>query len=418
MRVLVLSIWYPNAQNPVSGTFVHDQVKALIDLGHDVRVVHPVPAAPFPISHLKTEYRALAALPLHEVADGIHVYHPRYVTLPRHWLFERVGGWMAAALRSCVKELFEEWPFELIHAHATYPCGYAANQLRDELFPQVPVVHTIHRTCIIDAPSYNAACFEKVRQSLEGANFDIFVSREGMGLGLKYTQDRIAPRSEHIDNGVDPVKFSLSESEREEVASLRQQSPDRWNLVFVGYLKEVKGIKELLEAVRRLVIEERRPLRLWLVGEDHLGSFVGDYLAAHGLQDHVRLVGPVAHGRVKLWMSFADAFILPSHSEGTPTVMFEALFLGVPSIFSQVGGVGDVATHDQNALLIPPRSVPAIEAAIRRLMDEPELAQRLGTAAHELIASRFTWARNAQSVSAIFETCRPRTESAQEGLEG
>lgn len=402
MRVLVLSIWYPNAQNPVSGTFVHDQVKALMAQGHDVRVVHPVPAAPFPIRHLKAEYRALAALPQHEVADGVQVYHPRYVTLPRHWLFERVGGWMAAALRPLLKTLHAEWPFELIHAHATYPCGFAANQLRDELFPRLPVVHTIHRTCIIDAPNYNAACFERVRESLEGADFNIFVSREGQGLGLQYTQQRIAPRSEHIDNGVDPVKFSLSEAERAEVAALKQQSAGCWNLVFVGYLKEVKGVKELLDAVRRLVLEERRPLRLWLVGENHLGSYVGDYLVRHGLQDHVRLVGAVPHGRVKLWMSFADAFILPSHSEGTPTVMFEALFLGVPSIFSRVGGVGDVATHDENALLIPPRSVEAIESAVRRLMDDAGLAQRLGQAAHELIERRFTWARNAEAVSAVY----------------
>lgn len=402
MRVLFLSLWYPNAENPVSGTFVIEQAEALRREGVDVRVMQPLPLTPFPVGLLKPSYRALAGIPAEEIHAGHPVYHPRYLSLPGHRLFQRVGDWMFRAIRKRLLALHNEWPFDVIHAHATYPCGHAANRCRDELFPQVKVVHTIHRTCIIDAPRYNAACYDKVRASLEGADFNVFVSGEGLGLGLQYTEKRIADYSRFISNGVNPSKFSLDEDALAEVQALKSRHPDTWNLVFVAYLKEVKGVKELLEAVRNLLAQGHGRLRLFLVGDNQLGSYVQDYLAVHQLQDSVVLVGSVAHEKVKVWMRFADAFILPSHSEGTPTVLFEALFVGTPSIFTRVGGVGDVVTDGVDALVIPPRSVPAIEQAIARLMDEPELCARLSREGHALIAQRYTWELNAKAIAQIY----------------
>lgn len=402
MKVLFLSLWYPNAQNPVSGTFVYEQAEALRALGVEVRIMQPLPRTPFPINLLKPAYRSLSAIGAVETSAGQPVYHPRYLALPAHKLFEHVGDWMFSAIRKQLVALRREWRFDVIHAHATYPCGFAANRCRDELFPDVKVVHTIHRTCIIDAPRYNKACFARVRDSLEGADFNIFVSGEGLGLGLEYTGGRIAPRSRYISNGVNPERFSLKPADLERVEAHKRQHPSTFNLVFVAYLKEVKGVKELLEAVRNLVHQGRTQLRLFLVGGNQLGSYVTDYMAEHRLQDHVVLVGAVPHDQVKVWMRFADAFILPSHSEGTPTVLYESLFVGAPGIFTRVGGVGDVVVDDETALVIPPRSVPEIERAVARLMDDPALCQRLSKAGHALIRDRFTWAINAEAVLELY----------------
>lgn len=402
MKVLFLSLWYPNAENPVSGTFVFEQAEALRALGVDVRVMQPLPKTPFVLRLLKPAYRALASIPAEEVHAQHAVYHPRYLTLPAHRFFERVGDWMFEAIRERLQTLRREWHFDIIHAHATYPCGYAANRCRDDLFPDVKVVHTIHRTCIIDAPNYNRACFEKVRTSLEGADFNVFVSSEGQSLALEYTQGRIADRSRYISNGVNPEKFTLDEADCREVEVLRQLHPVTWNLVFVAYLKEVKGVKELLEAVKNLVQQGRGRLRLFLVGDNQLGTYVSEFLARHRLEDAVILVGAVPHEKVKVWMRFADGFILPSHSEGTPTVLFEALFVGAPSIFTRVGGVADIVTDGDNALIIPPHSVPEIERAVARLMDEPELCAQLSKNGHELMVKNFTWQLNAAAVKALY----------------
>lgn len=396
MRVLILTIWYPNAENPILGTFVHEQADALRASGVDIRIVQPLPRTPFPVTLFKESYRKLAQMPDHEQYEGFEVYHPRYVTLPNHMLFERVGDWMYEAIRATVRQIHAEWPFDIIHAHTTYPCGYAANLLRDRDFPTVKVIHTIHRTCIIDAPNYNRQCYEKVRSSLEGADRDVFVSLEGKGLALKYTEGRSEIKSEYITNGVNTKKFQLSDENHAEVATLKERHSDTWNLVFVGFLNERKGIKELLSAVANLVASGRRKFRLFLVGRNDFGSYVEDFVRAKGIADSVTMVGSVLHDRVKIWMSFADAFILPSHSEGLPTVLFEALYAGTPSIFTRVGGVGDIVEDGCHALTIEPKSIPAIEAAIIRLMDSPDLCRHLSVNGHQLIRDNFTWAINAQ----------------------
>ncbi|MFT3847197.1 MAG: glycosyltransferase [Propionivibrio sp.] len=394
--MLILTIWYPNAENPILGTFVHEQAVALRNRGVDIRIVQPLPSAPFPVSLFKESYRKLANAPDKEEYEGFEVYHPRYVTLPHHFLFERVGDWMYRAIRPLVTRIHEPWPFDIIHAHTTYPCGHAANLLRDRDFPAVKVIHTIHRTCIIDAPTYNRQCYERVRMSLEGADRDVFVSLEGQGLALKYTEQKCAKKSAYITNGVNTEKFQLGDAGKEEVAALKARHGETWNLVFVGYLNERKGIKELLSAVAKLVADGRNRLRLFLVGRNDLGSYVDDFIQANGIAQHVTLVGPVFHDKVKIWMSFADAFILPSHSEGLPTVLFEALYAGTPSIFTRVGGVGDIVEDGREALLIPAKSVGKIEEAIVRLMDSPDLCRDLSARGHRLIRDNFTWEINAE----------------------
>ena len=403
MRVLFLTMWYPNPENWVSGTFVHDQAVALRLAGVDVRVMQPLPMAPFPLPLLKKSYKALAAIPDEDSYDGHPVYHPRYLTLPGHRLFERVGDWMYHGIRSRIASLYREWPFDIIHAHATYPCGYAANRCRDALFPGVKVLHTIHGTCIRDAPDYNRSCFEKVQAGLESADSNVFVSREWLQLGLQYTEGRIAGRSQYVTNGVNTTKFSLDAKDTLELSGMKAAHADTWNLVFVGNISEPKGVKDLLEAVRSLAGRGRKNLRLFLIGVNQLDNYINDYLVKHELRELVVLVGAVLHERVKIWMRFASAFILPSHSEGTPTVLFEALYVGAPSIFTQVGGVGDIVTDGQEALLIPPRSVAAIENAIAALMDDPGLCQQLAARGHTLIKSQFTWTHNAQAHLDIYQ---------------
>lgn len=396
MRVLFLSMWYPNQENPVFGTFVHEQAVALRNCGVDVRIVQPIPLAPFPLGLFSARYAALAKIPARESYEGFEVYHPRYLTLPRHLCFDRVGDWMFSGVKKTVEEIHAEWPFDVIHAHATFPCGYAANRLRDECLPGVKVVHTIHRTCIVDAPSYSAACRLKVTQSLDDADAGVFVASEGLRLANDLTEGRMQARSHYVTNGVDTEKFSLSAEDQAVLARLKAEHADSWNLVFVGYLNQRKGMYELLPAVARLIRAGHTHLKLFLVGRNELGSYIADFVREHGLEDNVVLVGSVHHSQVKHWMHFADAFVLPSHSEGLPTVLFESLFSGTPAIFTRVGGIADVVRDGEHALLIEPRSSDAICVAVERLMEDAVLCDKLSRQGHALIRDHYTWQLNAE----------------------
>jgi len=397
MRVLMLTLWYPNLENPIFGTFIHEQVTALQRLGVDVRVAQPVALTPPPLPIMSEKYKKLGMIPRSEVYKGVRVYHPRYLSLPRHLLFEMAGRWMLKGVKPMLANVYEKWPFDILHAHTTYPCGWCANRLRDKYLPKIKVVHTIHRVSVIDVPTYNSRCKRRVQESLESSDWNVFVSKEGLRLALLYTQGRIRNKMSYITNGVNVSQFTLSPRESDEVQKLKRKYSDSINILFIGYLIERKGVKELLRGFDMLPkLGVRAKARLFLVGRNMMGSYVDSFVRRHQLSDRVFTVGPVPHDRIKIWLGFADIFVLPSHSEGLATVLFEALFMGKCSILTKVGGTCDIVRHMEHAYLISPGSAHEVATAIATLMGSPSLREKLGRNGRRLIERKYTWQINAR----------------------
>jgi glycosyltransferase involved in cell wall biosynthesis len=96
---------------------------------------------------------------------------------------------------------------------------------------------------------------------------------------------------------------------------------------------------------------------------------------------NVRLLGPLARGRVLELFAAADAAVLSSSWENFPHSLVEALSVGTPVIATQVGGVAEIVEDGRNGLLVPPNDVEAFAAAIRRFFADDELRARLTAAA-------------------------------------
>jgi glycosyltransferase involved in cell wall biosynthesis len=107
-----------------------------------------------------------------------------------------------------------------------------------------------------------------------------------------------------------------------------------------------------------------RPL-LALVGQDRMGGRIQRRIRALGLEADVRVTGEVPPRDVLRYMRAANAILLFSHSEGNPTVMFEALGCGRPYIGSDVGGVRTVIEDPRLGSYGPPRDVGSILAQMR-----------------------------------------------------
>jgi glycosyltransferase involved in cell wall biosynthesis len=85
----------------------------------------------------------------------------------------------------------------------------------------------------------------------------------------------------------------------------------------------------------------------------------------------------------------ADVFVLPSHSEGSPNVLLEAMAAGIPIVATEVGGVPEMLEHNQSALLVPAGDPPTLAAAIAHVLTEDDLAQRLAANASALVGTRY-----------------------------
>ena len=175
-------------------------------------------------------------------------------------------------------------------------------------------------------------------------------------------------------------------------------------VAFTGKLCEQKGVFELLQAavgLRRAFPQ----LRVELAGDGDLDE-VERCIHSMGLASNVRLQGWIGQRRREQLLARASIFVLPSHAEGLPVSVLEAMAAGCAVVASDVGGLPDVIEDGFNGLLVPAGDSQALEAALARLLADPALAREMGRAARATIASRFTPERTVARVEALYSDLR------------
>ena len=104
-------------------------------------------------------------------------------------------------------------------------------------------------------------------------------------------------------------------------------------------------------------------------------------------------LGFVPHDELARLYGRAAVVACPSHREGFGVVCAEAMAHGRPVVAAGVGGLLDLVVHEETGLLVPPRDVGALRAALERLLADGELRRRMGEAGRARIAEHFTWQR-------------------------
>ncbi|HET9471952.1 MAG TPA: glycosyltransferase family 4 protein, partial [Usitatibacter sp.] len=163
---------------------------------------------------------------------------------------------------------------------------------------------------------------------------------------------------------------------------------ERGLVAFAGRCREAKGVFDLLDAMSE-VAPSQPALRLECAGDGDLGRMV-ERAAALGIGERVRLRGWIGARERDDLLTRASVFALPSHAEALPVSLLEAMAAGCAVVATRVGGIPDLVEDGVNGLLVPPRDPAALARALRTLLDDPELASRLGRAARATVAERYT----------------------------
>ena len=162
----------------------------------------------------------------------------------------------------------------------------------------------------------------------------------------------------------------------------RQEGPP--TIIAIGRLSPEKGFAVLLEAMACLR-DALVPARLVLVGDGPERARIEADIARHGLADCVTLTGELAPEAVRARLCEADIFCLPSFSEGLPVSIMEAMAAGVPVVSTWIAGIPELAENDVTAMTVPPARARALADALRRLIVDPALAQKLAAAARRRV---------------------------------
>lgn len=392
MKVLVISHMYPSSANEVAGIFVHEQVMALMKKGVEVRVVSPIPWTPFPINHLRSKWRKLSRVPEQALWDGVPVWYPRYLAFPRGWFFATSGKRMYQGIRKLVKNLYQEFSFDLIHAHVALPDGYASALIAREL--RLPIIVTIHGQDL-QYTVHKGVRYQRILAFVfNSASRIILVSNKLKRLAEQYLgfHDKLVV----IPNGVDPTKVVVRGPKSSE------DYDKKINLLSVSNLIATKGIDLNLIALERLC-KKYPQLHYWVIGEGPLERGLRQLAAKLKLGDRVEFLGRQPHPVVMQYMSECDIFVLPSWNEGFGVVYLEAMAHGKPVIGCQGEGIEDVVEHGKTGLLVKPRDVESLIEALDYLLSHPEEAKAMGERARKVVIENYTWEKNAEKTMQVYK---------------
>lgn len=158
--------------------------------------------------------------------------------------------------------------------------------------------------------------------------------------------------------------------------SIKKNSNKFINFLFVGWLVESKGVKDLIEIAKKLK-DTHDSARIIFVGSGTLMQYCLHEKAAYEL-DNIELVGWRKQDRLSYYYNMSDAFVLPSYAEGFPNVVLEAMSYELPIISTRVGAIPDSVINDYNGYCIEPKNVDQLYDATVKLIENPELRKVFG----------------------------------------
>jgi glycosyltransferase involved in cell wall biosynthesis len=163
-------------------------------------------------------------------------------------------------------------------------------------------------------------------------------------------------------------------------------------VLIVGRLSREKDHLTLLDAVRNL------PVHLLIVGEGPERGRIEEHIRTAGVS--ATLTGQVPSAEP--YYALADVAVLSSLSEGSPNALLEAMAAGIPAVATSVGGIPEIVTDGESALLVPPADRTAMTAAIGRVLNEQGLAERLVQRARELVETRHSPEERTRQICRIY----------------
>lgn len=200
-----------------------------------------------------------------------------------------------------------------------------------------------------------------------------------------------------IRNGVDPARFRLPRGRFRRAEGI---GPEEFLITTVGRLDVQKGLVYLLRAARE--VAARRPeVRFLVVGEGPLRDRLLRERDALGLGERVRFLG--FRRDVPRILVDSDLFVLPSLWEGLPIALLEAMAAGLAVVATDVEGVREAVTHEQEGLIVPPGDPEALAAALMRVVEDAGLRERLAASAHRRAVEEFGWEKVVAATMALYE---------------
>ena len=381
--VIASAVNHPDAVRPYGGLFNHRSLDALARTDTSVRAVSPRPFAP-PIG----PYSDYASLPEVEDWGSYATHHPRFFyMLPKRFFYGLSGDSFAKRVPKYLERQFDV-P-DIVHACHIYLDGYGMLPYCRE--HDLPLFVVSHGALINGFEEHSSSVRSKILETLDEATGVLCVSD---ALAEKVSRLTDPAKVSTVPIGADPTKFPTDRK-----AAIREErgiSADSTVVLFVGQFTERKGMNELIELLPTLDLPNTE-----FVFVGHGGDMRDDLrdAVARSQFSTEYIFSGVTNETLREWFAASDPLLLPSHAEGRPTVIYEAMASETAVLASDVGGVGEQVADGETGDLLPAGDVDALEAALASLTADRERLDSMGERGYERLVERgWTWQAHANRV--------------------
>jgi glycosyltransferase involved in cell wall biosynthesis len=371
------------------GVHTYELAKAMVDEGNEVKVITPL----------------IGSQRESEELQGIGITRLKPSSLP----LSTILYYRKAAMEA--ERTHRGQGFDVVHGQ-WLGCLFT----RRENFPNAVLIQTLHGTWLdereglrgaelrLSGDAWTYQYFWPIfayaeRRACENAHQVIVVSEQNRSEAVKHYslgEDRVSV----IPNGVDVNRFNPNVDGGGIRRRLRLE--DRQVILFVGGLRDRKGIPYLMQAMKH-VRKEVPDSYLVICGEGSQRSSLEEMSRELGISEYTIFTGEVPYEDLPKYYAACDLFVLPSNYEAQGIVLLEAMSSQRAVVATRVGGIPETVGSDVG-ILVPPRDPSTLAQAMLTLLKDPELRLRMGRAGRKK-ASGFDWRKIASKTIELYKRC-------------
>lgn len=172
-------------------------------------------------------------------------------------------------------------------------------------------------------------------------------------------------------------------------------------IISTSRLVKKNGLDSLIRAVA-LSINDDISCRLIIIGEGPERDYLQSLINNLDLNEKVALIGYLDQAPMINYLKKADIFVRPSRSEGLGNSFLEAMAMGIPVIGTPVGGIIDFLQDGETGLYCAVDDPSTIAAAIKKLLTDKALREKIVTNAYQLVRDHYRWELIAKQYRGVF----------------
>jgi teichuronic acid biosynthesis glycosyltransferase TuaC len=285
---------------------------------------------------------------------------------------------------------------DLVHAHHVFLDGYGMMDTCKKW--KAPLIVDVHGDSVFTRMVRDPLIGRKMAETLKYSSKVICISHNLCRLAKSFGIDE--DRIEYVPLGIDVGQHRPEEQDR--IKSARGLE-DKIVILYVGQLIERKGVRHLLKALALTETALLRKCKVVIVGDGPDRKTLEWLTGKLGLEGLVAFTGKVSDEELLDWYAAADIFVLPSLSEGRPTVINESMASECAVIASDVSGIPEQVTDGYNGFLVPPADPVALAGKITYLLENENDIAALGrNGRRKIIDERITWEGYADRMVGIY----------------